>query len=1670
MANMNIRPYYEDFDESKNFYRILFRPSFSLQARELTQSQTLLYDQLEKVSTLSDGDKVSSGELTYNNGTVYLSSGTYYINGVAVSVSSSTLTGVTDGKIGFKVLEQFVSPEEDNTLYDNAYGTPNYLAPGAHRYKISVELVKRDLTYVSTDDFIEIFRVKDSKVVKLSSGKDLAPLLTKDFDVDLTSDSSKYTLGLNNGQISIDSNIIDVSDSVDIDKPNSDPADVISIKNVTTNTDSGLWLDIVPSWTPTDQAPAEFDLSGTDLKTVNLSDVTAAGWVEEHNKGTAVVRDIGVNGSLLRLYLTELNITCEFKDIKTVANSAILGSVSDSGGSSLCLYSYSSSNLTSSPAVHKDTFYRQRLCISQTEVADTNAISISDSTIDSDFNLSKQDLEQYAIIGKGGFYGYQDLKVTRNGSVVTFSKNDNTDFEAADYLIFYDRSFSINPNDANALRNQYTKTSQGTSPEVLVDNVDMFAGSNTVFNLSNGLIIPSTLKVYASVDGSGDVADYLNSWKDVTDDFILDDGQRDDVIGTGKISLKVGAPYISGELVTTYSYWKLTTEGRYATVNSYVSPTYDEIPTYKGLRLSDCLDLRRNLSTNVKPYTSRGSVELDEAKLYGNRIDKVVVDQNGDLSVIKGTPYDKLELVPDDSEGLTLYQVNLSGYGYSSNDIKLNKTAYQEVTQQDLNILESRVSELEKIKFTELEVEALNQDLPGLDVIQGLITDSFAGHDKGEVTSPDYSSAIDFETNELRPSHTTRYTTATVTNNAGQAWSSDLTLDKQADVIDISNLKGTDSISASDFSGRYSGHLSLESNVNLSKNLDREQLIFDSEYFSTIEQLPDESKTTSTIWKDWELFWFGSGIQSSPIIKLNKSGNKNIGTNYKPKFNSTNVNFTAKGLKPSTEHTISSSTVGASVQDKDGQDNLTSTFTTDASGSYTGTLSIQSTGLSSSVDIKVSADSSSASSLFHNKGIGEFESYGDIESTVSQVVEVIEDTFFTKLDLYFSKKDDTLPVQVQIRKIKNNTPSNQVLVSQEVLSTNVSTIGATSVVFSEMVHAKPGKYCITVLGSSNYSLFGDKGGVSDLDVGDFFRGSSKVNSFKLKFQLYRASFDISTYKTYTVTTSAITENVNKIYTKAGVNQVIIYQDNVGFSENGNITLSATGGQNIEKLKTAAAGGQVTGGFVKGDVILNGNWMSISDGSVSAWGYLLTDLPDSTTASTDFEVAMVSGTFVGSQNTMFVKGDIDSGSGTPSIGSDAYLTAALNNEGNLDVEVTNKKHIAGIETSNIGSGTVSSITNNYYTFSSAGLEPKVTGYSDASGLSVSNYIPKPDLIYINSNQNIPEGTSLVWNNGVTNVQPNTTLDFTGIAGSTFGFTVTLSTENERYSPMVNQSEIAVALISNNININKFSTSDSVNLSELITGVTGFNADLTIDGEIGTIPISHIVQAYDTGNTDLDLKAAKFNREYKKWSTLEKGDIIKIYSSEGYFYVEYSHLEWKDGQADWSITPVTITNANTSDTGVRAHVKSLESGVDIPYVDTYGTNDDAATTYAKYSGNLSETKLSGSTSMSKYITKEISIPGTANGVYVEFLGDVSGGNEIEIWYNSDNLSYKKLPIYAFGGVGAEVFPTGGTNGYEKISFYTPERIETFNSLQVKLVFKGENTQNPPKIKDLKVFAVI
>ena len=59
-TNLNVTPYYDDFDKTKNFYRVLFRPGFPIQARELTTMQSILQNQVENVGShlFKDGSMI----------------------------------------------------------------------------------------------------------------------------------------------------------------------------------------------------------------------------------------------------------------------------------------------------------------------------------------------------------------------------------------------------------------------------------------------------------------------------------------------------------------------------------------------------------------------------------------------------------------------------------------------------------------------------------------------------------------------------------------------------------------------------------------------------------------------------------------------------------------------------------------------------------------------------------------------------------------------------------------------------------------------------------------------------------------------------------------------------------------------------------------------------------------------------------------------------------------------------------------------------------------------------------------------------------------------------------------------------------------------------------------------------------------------------------------------------------------------------------------------------------------------------------------------------------------------------------------------------------------------------------------------------------------------------
>ena len=281
-TNLNVTPYYDDFDKDKNFYKVLFRPGFPIQARELTTMQSIMQNQIENMGThfFKEGAMVIPGQIGYDlnvqaillqqnflgadvelyreqltgklitgvttgvkakvlysissdtsdrgyitlyvkyidsadatstediktfknneqlladaditfgttlieqgspfaqmlpdNATAtasaaYINEGVYFIRGYFVDVPTGYIildqyTNTPSYRVGLEVSESIITSEDDPTLNDNAAGTSNYSAPGGHRFRIRTTLVKKAIDDDSDKNFIELLRLKNSKV------------------------------------------------------------------------------------------------------------------------------------------------------------------------------------------------------------------------------------------------------------------------------------------------------------------------------------------------------------------------------------------------------------------------------------------------------------------------------------------------------------------------------------------------------------------------------------------------------------------------------------------------------------------------------------------------------------------------------------------------------------------------------------------------------------------------------------------------------------------------------------------------------------------------------------------------------------------------------------------------------------------------------------------------------------------------------------------------------------------------------------------------------------------------------------------------------------------------------------------------------------------------------------------------------------------------------------------------------------------------------------------------------------------------------------------------------------------------------------------------------------------------------------------------------------------
>ncbi len=130
-TNLNVAPYFDDFDAANDYHKVLFKPGYPVQARELTTLQSILQHQIEKFGQhfFKEGDKVIPGNTGYNRLYYGVQINNNY-QGVPVSAYADQLVGakITGQRSGVTaVVDKVLLPEESErdqlTLYINYLGS-----------------------------------------------------------------------------------------------------------------------------------------------------------------------------------------------------------------------------------------------------------------------------------------------------------------------------------------------------------------------------------------------------------------------------------------------------------------------------------------------------------------------------------------------------------------------------------------------------------------------------------------------------------------------------------------------------------------------------------------------------------------------------------------------------------------------------------------------------------------------------------------------------------------------------------------------------------------------------------------------------------------------------------------------------------------------------------------------------------------------------------------------------------------------------------------------------------------------------------------------------------------------------------------------------------------------------------------------------------------------------------------------------------------------------------------------------------------------------------------------------------------------------------------------------------------------------------------------------------
>ena len=927
-TNLNQSPYFDDYDQDKQFNRILFKPGFAVQARELTQLQSILQNQIEQFgdNIFKEGSIVKGATFTNINDLRYVKlrnvDGTFnplayvsrveiespgvddievdyvyvmegsrsglqaqilaavngpnqssqvppptfwikYLNtqpgytqfdaeeaftitltkfkrgtlnplsgaGVVFNGGDSVATvaagsgrvgkafgiqsspGVifqkghfifaaeqilivenysdvpTDKNVGYRVLESKINALQDDSLYDNAFGSKNENAPGADRLKLTPQLVVKTPTEAKEDaDFFTLVRYQNGNAVTL---RDVSQynVLGEELARRTYEESGNYVL--EQFPVSSDDRIPQGETESKVHALVGQGTAYVKGFRVENSGERSFEIDPI-STTDTQENQSVATDYGYYVKitgTVGRVDIDYTPVTLQDSGNSTIGQALAINITPDRLYLSNIQMS------GSIAN---LAKVTDGNGS--IEVENRLQEVTGKPLIFdtglislfgtSDTLIPVRATVTATP--SSGAITIT-ANPGEDFDCQNDDI--FVVTTGTNDHKPLDPNIpvtkTNNNSELNFTL---TDTSAPQVQVYFNKrligSNGIQPYD-KVVRQPWVKVS--------------YSGNATPANTRYSLGFPDVFEIEEIKTlgtGPGGIDE------DFTNSFRLKRNQKDQFYDISYIEHIEGRPKPADGAQNLYIKMKVfevsnATGEYFFSINSYPN-TLDrnDIPVHvsdTGIRynLRDCFDFRPhvdkdgaadyNASTSgsaphittavgtIPTFTSLGAPLIPalssgittDIEYYLTRVDTIVCDSYGDLSLVKGTEAQYAIPAKIENDKLAIATVSVPGFpALSAKDadrqqkreyaIRMTPTGIKNYTMKDLHSLEKKIDNMAYyISLNQLEAETQNLtvlDENGLNRFKnGFVVDPFNDLSLAQIDSPEFKAAVPFNQKILTP-------------------------------------------------------------------------------------------------------------------------------------------------------------------------------------------------------------------------------------------------------------------------------------------------------------------------------------------------------------------------------------------------------------------------------------------------------------------------------------------------------------------------------------------------------------------------------------------------------------------------------------------------------------------------------------------------------------------------------------------------------------------------------------------------------------------------------------------------------------------------------------------------------------------------------------------------------